>query len=95
MNSENDSSSSSNFVGTHARKHLPTELVIRSRKGNTEFELNHREVLGSLRHTTFTVGDVHEIDSTVGGLFLGPLRQLRQDYRQTLLVHDNETVKAI
>ncbi len=54
----------------HARKHLPTELVIRSRKGNTEFELNHREVLGSLRHTTFTVGDVYEIDSTVVDFFL-------------------------
>lgn len=54
----------------HARKQLPTELVIRSRKGDTEFELNHRAVLGSLRHATFTVGDVYEIDSTVVDFFL-------------------------
>lgn len=49
----------------HARKHLPAELVIRSRKGNAEFELEHRPKLGSLRLSTFTVGDVYEIDSTV------------------------------
>ncbi len=49
----------------HSREHLPAELVTRSRKGDTEFELNHRAVLGSLRHATFTVGDVYEIDSTV------------------------------
>lgn len=54
----------------HARKHLPNELVIRSRKGDAEFELNHRAVLGSLRHATFTVGDVYEIDSTVADVFL-------------------------
>ena len=54
----------------HARKHLPAELVIRSRKGDAEFELNHRPVLGSLRHATFTVGDVYEIDSTVADVML-------------------------
>lgn len=54
----------------HARKYLPEEMVIRSRKGNAAFELNNRPVLGSLRHSTFTVGDVYEIDSTVADVFL-------------------------
>ncbi len=49
----------------HARKHLPAEMVLRARKGDAEFELKHRPVLGSLRQTTFTVGDSYEIDSTV------------------------------
>lgn len=54
----------------NARKHLPAELVIRSRKGDAEFELKHRPVLGSLRHQTFTAGDIGEIDSTVADVIL-------------------------
>lgn len=53
-----------------ARKSLPREARIRSRKGNVYFELNERPKLGSLRHQTHTVGDVYEIDSTVADVFL-------------------------
>lgn len=55
-----------NFV----KKHLPKELSIRARKGNEHFELNHRPKLGSLRHQTYTVGDVYEIDATIADVFL-------------------------
>ncbi|SIP87892.1 Mu transposase, C-terminal [Aromatoleum tolulyticum] len=53
-----------------AGKFLPKELTIRARKGDSAFELTHRAKLGSLRHQTYTVGDVYEIDSTVADVFL-------------------------
>ena len=54
----------------YARNHVSAEQVLRARKGSAEFELKHRAVLGSLRHATFTVGDVYEIDSTVADVML-------------------------
>lgn len=64
----------------HAKKHLPVELLLRSKKGDATFELEDRPVLGSLRHATFTVADVYEIDSTVADV---------------LLVHENDRSKII
>jgi hypothetical protein len=52
------------------QKNLPKEASIRARKGDAHFELNHRAKLGSLRHETYTVGDVYEIDATVADVLL-------------------------
>lgn len=54
----------------YVRKHLPKEAVIRAKKGNAHFELNHRAKLGSLRAQTYTVGEVYEIDATIADTFL-------------------------
>lgn len=53
-----------------ARKHLPLEQLLRARKGDSVFELEDRAVLGSLRHATYTIADVYEIDSTVADVVL-------------------------
>lgn len=53
-----------------AKKLLPEETVIRRRKGDAVFELNHRPKLGSLQHETYTVGDAYEIDATIADVFL-------------------------
>lgn len=47
------------------RKLLPAETVLRKKKGDAEFELNHRAKLGSLIHEAYTVGDLYEIDATI------------------------------
>jgi hypothetical protein len=49
---------------------LPKETAIRRRKGDAEFELNHRAKLGSLIHETYTVGDAYEIDATIADTLL-------------------------
>lgn len=53
-----------------AKKMLPHETVIRRRKGDATFELEHRAKLGSLQHQTYTVGDAYEIDSTIADYFI-------------------------
>lgn len=53
-----------------AKKLLPEEMAIRKRKGDAEFELNHRAKVGSLQHETYTVGDVFEIDATIIDIFI-------------------------
>lgn len=53
-----------------AKQLLPEETVVRKRKGDAEFELNHRPKLGSLQHETYTVGDAYEIDATIADVFL-------------------------
>lgn len=52
------------------RAAFPRDFVIRKRKGDAEYELNHRPVLGSLHAETYTVGDVFEIDATIADLFV-------------------------
>lgn len=54
----------------YVRKLLPKEAVIRAKKGDAHFELNHRAKLGSLRAQTYTVGEVYEIDATIADTFL-------------------------
>lgn len=49
---------------------FPLETIIRKRKGDSEYELNDRPVLGSLHAETYTVGDVFEIDATIADVFL-------------------------
>lgn len=51
-------------------KTFPREVVLRKRKGNATFELEHRPKLGSLQHQTYTVGDAYEIDATIADVFL-------------------------
>ncbi|MDN0075417.1 Mu transposase C-terminal domain-containing protein [Crenobacter sp. SG2303] len=53
-----------------AKKILPAETVIRKRKGDAVFELEHRPKLGSLQHQTYTVGDAYEIDATIADVLL-------------------------
>ena len=53
-----------------AKALLPRETVLRRRKGDAEFELNHRPKLGSLQVQTYTVGDMYEIDATIADVFL-------------------------
>ncbi|WP_153130471.1 Mu transposase C-terminal domain-containing protein [Dechloromonas hortensis] len=48
----------------------PQAIVIRKKKGDSEYELNSRPVLGSLYAETYTVGDIFEIDSTIADVFL-------------------------
>lgn len=48
----------------------PRATVIRKKKGDSEYELNNRPVLGSLYAETHTVGDIYEIDSTIADVFL-------------------------
>lgn len=47
------------------KKLLPAETVLRKKKGDAEYELNHRAKLGSLIHEAYTVGDSYEIDATI------------------------------
>lgn len=54
----------------YTHKHLPKEALIRAKKGDAHFELNHRAKLGSLRAETYTVGEVYEIDATIADTFL-------------------------
>jgi hypothetical protein len=49
----------------HASKSMTAELMIRKRKGDAEFALKHRAVLGSVRQATYTAGERYEIDSTI------------------------------
>lgn len=53
-----------------AKKILPEETVIRRKKGDAEFELNHRPKLGSISHELYTVGQCYEIDSTIADVLL-------------------------
>jgi len=53
-----------------AKQLFPAEAVLRARKGDAEYELNHRAKLGSLQVETYTVGDCYEIDSTIADVFL-------------------------
>lgn len=53
-----------------AKKTLPAETVIRQRKGDSVFELEHRAKTGSLQHQTYTAGDAYEIDATIADVFL-------------------------
>ncbi|MGC3965155.1 MAG: hypothetical protein QM803_18060 [Rhodocyclaceae bacterium] len=46
------------------------EQRIRARHGDAEFELNHRPKLGSLRASTYTIGQFYEIDATVVDVLL-------------------------
>ena len=54
----------------YVRKNLPKEAVIRAKKGDAHFELNHRAKLGSLQAQTYTVGETYEIDATIADTFL-------------------------
>lgn len=62
------------------RKQFNREAIVRSRKGDADFELNERPVLGSLRTSTFTVGEVYEIDSTVADVHL-----VHPDHREKII----------
>lgn len=51
-------------------KQLDPELVIRRRKGDKEFEQNHRAKLGSAQLDCLGVGHIYEIDATVADVFV-------------------------
>lgn len=52
------------------KSHYSRETVIRSREGDSEFELNHRAKLGDAELSVFTAGDNFEIDATIADVFL-------------------------
>ena len=47
-----------------------TEVRLRARKGDKEFERNHRAKLGSSRFQCDGVGDIYEIDATIADIYL-------------------------
>lgn len=54
----------------HLRKHYPIEARLRARKGEKDFERDHRAKLGSARFDCQGVGDIYEIDATIADIFL-------------------------
>jgi putative transposase len=54
----------------YLRKHYPTEIRLRSRLGDKDFERDHRAKIGSARFDCQGVGDIYEIDATIADLFL-------------------------
>lgn len=54
----------------HLRKHYPIERRLRARKGDKDFERDHRAKLGSARFDCQGVGDAYEIDATIADIFL-------------------------
>lgn len=54
----------------YLRKHYPTEVRLRSRLGDKDFERDHRAKLGSARFDCLGVGDIYEIDATIADIFL-------------------------
>jgi hypothetical protein len=52
------------------RKNYELETRLRARKGNKEFERNHRPKLGSSRFACEGVGDIYEIDATIADIFV-------------------------
>ncbi|MRW83735.1 hypothetical protein GJ698_06460 [Pseudoduganella sp. FT26W] len=54
----------------YLRKNYPLEVRQRARKGDKEFEREHRAKLGSARFDCLGVGDVYEIDATIADIFL-------------------------
>ena len=52
------------------KKLAPLEVIIRKKKGDKEFELNHRPRLGSLDQDCLGVGHIYEIDATIADVYL-------------------------
>ncbi len=52
------------------KRHFSMQTVIRKRKGDAEFELNHAAKLGDAELSTYTVGDNYEIDATIADVLL-------------------------
>jgi putative transposase len=54
----------------YLRKHYSTEVRLRSRLDDKDFERDHRAKLGSARFDCQGVGDIYEIDATIADIFL-------------------------
>jgi putative transposase len=54
----------------YLRKHYKTETRLRARKGDKEFERNHRSKLGTVTDNCHGVGHVYEIDATIADVYL-------------------------
>ena len=54
----------------YLQKKFPLEMQLRGRKGNKEFELGHRQILGTVGDDCRGVGHYYEIDATIVDVFL-------------------------
>ncbi|MFA6064141.1 MAG: Mu transposase C-terminal domain-containing protein [Gallionella sp.] len=54
----------------YLRTHYSTEVRLRARKGDKEFERNHRPKLGTVTQNCQGVGHIYEIDATIADVYL-------------------------
>jgi putative transposase len=52
-------------LGSFLKEHYPLETRLRKRKGDKEFERNHRATLGSVQLDCHGVGHIYEFDATI------------------------------
>lgn len=62
----------------YLRTRFPQEVRLRSRKGDKEFERNHRAKIGTVMKDCQGVGHIYEIDATIADVYLVSSKDVRQ-----------------